>query len=524
VFIHHTGGRNDYTRDQTPALIRGIYRYHVFTRRYRDIAYNFLIDRYGQIFEGRFGGVREPVVGAHTEGFNTASTGIAMIGNFGSGRPPAAMLRSLRYLLPWKLDVHHVPPVGTVLMTSGGNERYPRGTVVRFARISGHRNAKSTSCPGAYLYGLLPNLRSAADAAGHPKIYLPRFDAAVVRPDGDGANETTTFTATFTRDVGWTLQVTDGSGAVVRTWNGSGSSVSEAGSTGVRWDGTDASGLLLSTGRYRWRLDARQATGALALPASGFVYPVNQHPDGTVLRDQTGRYVLTGLQSTDLPDDVVYRSNFGSLAPVATGPGERARYVPSPVPIALRDGALLENFTDGSRWIWSGGTLRRFWSDPAASPPVDVFGALGYNPAALIAASPEFLVTLAPGTAVTDTGLHPQGSIVRDPSTAALFVIGACARRPASELAMRTRYRPEEVVAATSGDLSLLVEEASPVSVRAGALVAATDGGAPWIILDGEKRRFADAGLYSAMGYSSAMLVRSTQADLDAIPTGAPLG
>ena len=51
---------------------------------YCDIGYNFLVDRYGIIFEGRYGGVDRGVIGAHATNFNTGTTGIAMIGDYSS--------------------------------------------------------------------------------------------------------------------------------------------------------------------------------------------------------------------------------------------------------------------------------------------------------------------------------------------------------------------------------------------------------------------------------------------------------
>ena len=65
-FVHHTVNANSYTRAQVPAIIRGIYACHTQSRGWRDVGYNFLVDRFGRIWEGRYGGVDRPVVGAHT--------------------------------------------------------------------------------------------------------------------------------------------------------------------------------------------------------------------------------------------------------------------------------------------------------------------------------------------------------------------------------------------------------------------------------------------------------------------------
>jgi N-acetylmuramoyl-L-alanine amidase len=127
--IHHTVKTNRYAPSESAALVRADYLYHVRSRGWNDIGYNFLVDRYGRVFEGRYGGITRAVLGAHAGGFNTYTTGVAMLGTFSSSRPPAAMLASLKRLLAWKLDLSHVDPAGkTTLRSAGGaNVRYPAG-------------------------------------------------------------------------------------------------------------------------------------------------------------------------------------------------------------------------------------------------------------------------------------------------------------------------------------------------------------------------------------------------------------
>ena len=81
VFVHHTDTPNGYTLDDVPAILRSIQTYHVRSNGWNDIGYNFLVDAYGRIFEGRAGGIDRPVIGAHTGGFNTGSVGIAVLGD-----------------------------------------------------------------------------------------------------------------------------------------------------------------------------------------------------------------------------------------------------------------------------------------------------------------------------------------------------------------------------------------------------------------------------------------------------------
>ena len=113
--VHHTAGTNAYTRAQSAAIVRGIEVYHVKGNGWNDIGYNFLVDRYGQVFEGRYGGIDRNVVGAHAQGFNTGSVGIALIGNYQSRDADAPrQLDALEKLLAWRLDLAHVDPLSTL--------------------------------------------------------------------------------------------------------------------------------------------------------------------------------------------------------------------------------------------------------------------------------------------------------------------------------------------------------------------------------------------------------------------------
>ncbi len=69
-------------RSQVPGILRSIYAYHTRSRGWSDIGYNFLVDRFGRIWEGRYGGVDRPVVGAHTLGYNDNAFAMSAIGNF----------------------------------------------------------------------------------------------------------------------------------------------------------------------------------------------------------------------------------------------------------------------------------------------------------------------------------------------------------------------------------------------------------------------------------------------------------
>ncbi|MFG2524085.1 peptidoglycan recognition protein [Streptomyces sp. NPDC048527] len=160
AFVHHSATGNNYTCAQAPSVIRGIYRYHVKSLRWRDIGYNFLVDKCGNIYEGRAGGVAKPVMGAHTLGFNSNSMGVAVLGTFGSSKPPAAAVKALARLTAWKLGLYGVNPSGKTYLTSAGGNLYRKGKSVRLNAISGHRDGFATECPGRRLYNKLGTARS----------------------------------------------------------------------------------------------------------------------------------------------------------------------------------------------------------------------------------------------------------------------------------------------------------------------------------------------------------------------------
>lgn len=166
VTIHHTNGTNNYTCDQSPSIIRGIYQYHAITNGWGDIGYNVLVDKCGTIFEGRRGGLDVPVIGAHAGGFNTYTFGISMMGDFTTSGPPAAMLESVAVVAGWKLGTSYRDPRGSTVLvsTGGGTSKYPAGTAVTLPNVFAHRDVGNTACPGNAGYAQLENIRTRAVA------------------------------------------------------------------------------------------------------------------------------------------------------------------------------------------------------------------------------------------------------------------------------------------------------------------------------------------------------------------------
>ncbi|MFF5978562.1 peptidoglycan recognition protein [Streptomyces olindensis] len=171
VFVHHTDSPNGYDCADAPRIIRDLYTGQTGTRDWDDIGYNFVVDRCGTVYEGRAGGVERAVTGAHTQGFNHRTTGIAALGTFTAGLPvPRPMIRAIAALSAWKLGLTGTDPRASVrLVSSNGLSRYAAGTTAELPALAGHNDGYMTSCPGAALHARLPEIRQlAARLQGRP--------------------------------------------------------------------------------------------------------------------------------------------------------------------------------------------------------------------------------------------------------------------------------------------------------------------------------------------------------------------
>lgn len=164
VFLHHTDSPNAYDCAAAPEIIRRLYAGQIGARKWDDIGYNFIVDRCGTIYEGRAGGTDRPVTGAHTQGFNHRSAGIAALGTFTAGATvPKAMTDAIAALAAWKLGLADVDPRSLVhLVSSNSLSRYKAGTTALLPALAGHMDGFMTSCPGAALTARLPEIREKA--------------------------------------------------------------------------------------------------------------------------------------------------------------------------------------------------------------------------------------------------------------------------------------------------------------------------------------------------------------------------
>ncbi|POX55398.1 N-acetylmuramoyl-L-alanine amidase [Streptomyces sp. Ru71] len=171
AFVHHTADANPYDCSESAAIVRGIYTYHVKTNGWRDIGYNFLVDKCGTLFEGRKGGIDQPVYGAHTYGWNSQSTSVTFLGDYNQASPSDAALVSASRIIAYKLGQYGVDPAGKATLNSGATQTnyfgtsYTQGQDYTFNAVSGHRDGYNTECPGNLLYGQLGTIRGYASGS-----------------------------------------------------------------------------------------------------------------------------------------------------------------------------------------------------------------------------------------------------------------------------------------------------------------------------------------------------------------------
>jgi hypothetical protein len=214
IVVHHTATTNNYTSVNAAQQLRSVYAYHTKSLKWSDIGYNFVVDKFGRVYEGRAGSLLHAVMGAHAGGFNVDTMGVSALGNYQEAAAPADMVASIGHISGWMLGLFDASPTGTVTLTSsgGGTAKYPAGTSVRLNAISGHRDVGNTACPGINLYGQLETVRKVASRFAidsPPSIPEVGGDGAVpvtADVDGDGITDLGWY-----KDGKWAFQIANGS-------------------------------------------------------------------------------------------------------------------------------------------------------------------------------------------------------------------------------------------------------------------------------------------------------------------------
>ncbi|MGH3344776.1 MAG: N-acetylmuramoyl-L-alanine amidase [Carbonactinosporaceae bacterium] len=175
AFVHHTAAVEHFkpSPEDSAAVLRSIYAFDTQSRGWSDIGYNFVVDPYGQIFEGRWGGIDKPVIGSHTLNHNTDTFGVAVLGNYETQQPTAETVDAIEKVAAYKLSGYDRDPEGQVDYVDA------TGAAKTIDVISGHRDVRSTLCPGEFLYPKLPEIRSGTSQR------IATSGSAPVPPAGD---------------------------------------------------------------------------------------------------------------------------------------------------------------------------------------------------------------------------------------------------------------------------------------------------------------------------------------------------
>ncbi|MFC3850635.1 N-acetylmuramoyl-L-alanine amidase [Corynebacterium hansenii] len=162
--VHHTAGANNYSQAEAAGIVRGIYKYHTQVLGWGDVGYNALVDKFGNIYEGRYGGLTKNVQGAHAGGFNKGTFGISMMGDYSTAHPTQAMINSVGAMIGWRLRIAGLDPSGKATLVSQGykSAKYGAGQKANLPTIFAHRDVGDTTCPGNAGYAQMDRIRAIA--------------------------------------------------------------------------------------------------------------------------------------------------------------------------------------------------------------------------------------------------------------------------------------------------------------------------------------------------------------------------
>ena len=261
AFVHHVVSSNDYTPAQAAQQMRNVYSWFTEGINVNDFGYNFMVDRYGRLYEGRSGGIDKAVIGAHTSGFNAETFAVSFLGNADTLDPSQPekekILNAISRLIAWKFDLFGVNPLGTAVLTSAGpgpgggtTSMYYAGEKVTTKTIVGHGDIGSTSCPGEFLRPTMPHIRLAVSALQGKNFYPP-----TVEGDGVdwGSGGSITLTPKSNGPMEATMTISNACGDPVRTLNGSASS---AAPIPMEWNLRDDAGKQVPPGTYTFHITA----------------------------------------------------------------------------------------------------------------------------------------------------------------------------------------------------------------------------------------------------------------------------
>ena len=164
IVVHHSETPNAYGPADVPGRLRSMRAYHVSPKKgWPDLAYNFAVDRFGGVWEGRAGSLAGPVRGDASDGNQGHSQLVCLIGDHRTEAPTDAATVALVLLLEHLTRTYGLSgdPAATTTFVSEGSSRWAAGETITSHSIEGHRALSLTTCPGNAAFGLLPGIRLA---------------------------------------------------------------------------------------------------------------------------------------------------------------------------------------------------------------------------------------------------------------------------------------------------------------------------------------------------------------------------
>jgi hypothetical protein len=179
IVIHSTAtdaekdvnGDSEFDEEDVEAMLRAIYYFHAVWRGWGDIGYHYLIDSFGNVYEGKSGG--DYVIGAHAYCGNTGTIGVSFIGDYPNNLPSNAALNSAEKLLGELANLYELEL-----------DEFSRWHDKNSRNLIGHRDVVATECPGDRLYAYLPQLAAGAmNYADGNKLSDADYDFRIIERD-----------------------------------------------------------------------------------------------------------------------------------------------------------------------------------------------------------------------------------------------------------------------------------------------------------------------------------------------------
>ncbi|MDO5500247.1 MAG: N-acetylmuramoyl-L-alanine amidase [Propionibacteriaceae bacterium] len=207
LIIHHSESPNSERPGSIPGRLRSFFNYHTGTKQWPDVAYNFFVDPFGEIWEGRSGSLAGPVRGDATGGSQGYAQLCCFVGDHTAQVPTDAAMAAMTALVAWLAGRYDID-LGAgkaIRFTSRGSNRWSRGTEVTTDPLVGHRDMSQTACPGDALYPLIQSrilpgaqalLGRSAGSGSTPTTSSPRDSATLETPAPPASSSASTAPAT----------------------------------------------------------------------------------------------------------------------------------------------------------------------------------------------------------------------------------------------------------------------------------------------------------------------------------------